>query len=68
MSELLKCPFCGGEAEAAYAVYDYNRWGVYCKECGATVEAAEWNGRPDTEQEAITAWNTRVKPDGGEEK
>jgi Lar family restriction alleviation protein len=61
--ELKPCPFCGGEAETAYAINDYNRWGAYCKGCGASVEAADWKGAPDTEKAAIAAWNRRYKED-----
>lgn len=59
MAELKPCPFCGGEAKTGYAIYDYSRWGVSCQKCGAVVEVATWLGVPDTEQEAIKAWNRR---------
>jgi Lar family restriction alleviation protein len=58
---LRKCPFCGGEAKTGYAINDYNRWGVECNECGATVEVAAWRGVPDTEENAIKAWNRRYE-------
>ena len=56
MSELLKCPFCGGEAKP------YNlgkKHLIECDDCkeyghGAYVVA-------QTEAEAIEAWNTRHK-------
>ena len=59
MNEKLKrCPFCGGEAEIAY----HFRLGtgeflskVYCTKCG--VMTPVYVG----EEEAINAWNTRVK-------
>lgn len=59
MDKLKRCPFCGGEARTGFAIYDYNRWGVECTKCGATVEVAEWNGDCDTEENAIKAWNRR---------
>ena len=62
MSELLKCPFCGGEAKP----YKYLRkYLIECEDCkeyghGAYVAAP-------TEAEAIEAWNTRhVQGDGWE--
>ena len=52
MSELLPCPFCGGEANTWDGVY---MWYVVCKECGAA-------GSPClTEAEAIEAWNSRAE-------
>lgn len=61
MSELLPCPFCGGEAQIQHQFhkvgYDILDWyGVYCHNpfcahvCGH-----------DTEAEAIEAWNTRAE-------
>lgn len=55
-TKILPCPFCGGEAAAGYAINDYNRWGVQCKDCGACVEEDEYNG---TKEDAINLWNTR---------
>lgn len=60
-TELKPCPFCGGKAKTAYAINDYNRWGVYCKECGCTVDVEDWKGVEDTEENAIAAWNRRAK-------
>lgn len=57
--ELLNCPFCGGEAKTGYAINDYNRWGVRCKDCGATVEVDDCKVE-DTEGNAIAAWNKRT--------
>jgi Lar family restriction alleviation protein len=65
MTELKPCPFCGGEAETGYAINDYNRWGVICKCCGASVEVEEWKGVEDTEGNAIAAWNRRAGDDNG---
>lgn len=58
---LKPCPFCGGEARTGYGLNDYNRWGVGCKSCSATVEVEEWNGVEDTEENAIVAWNKRTE-------
>ena len=60
MDKLKPCPFCGGEARTGFAINDYNRWGVECTRCGATVEVADWCGDYDTEENAIKAWNRRA--------
>lgn len=69
MSELLKCPFCGGKAElydyeATRDIYDshtlgyvdteyFTKYGVACSECNCMM--AEYK----SEESAIKAWNTR---------
>lgn len=58
MEELKRCPFCGGEAKSDYAINDYNRWGVFCLDCGASVEVADYKDE-DTKDNAIRAWNKR---------
>ena len=52
MTELRKCPFCGGEA-SIYVAYDDGYY-VCCDECGCGLPVY------NTEQEAIEAWNKRV--------
>jgi Lar family restriction alleviation protein len=54
MTELRKCPFCGGEAET-YSYY-FNEWYIGCRECSCDL------GVFDTKEEAIEAWNKRVPP------
>lgn len=60
MSELLTCPFCGGEG-VAYRVPDYPkkigpRYSVICNGCGASVTTIFQH-----KQDAIDAWNRRAE-------
>lgn len=67
---LMRCPFCGGEAELVECDYgDYKTgYAVYCiGDCRAKLgvtgrlgEAYEWTPVFDTEAEAIAAWNRRA--------
>ena len=59
MTELLPCPFCGGEASKR--LFYGARYGVYCDECDACV-----GGLFNTEAEAISAWNARATLGGVE--
>jgi len=57
ISELLPCPFCGGEALVEREILRHQligtRWRCHCSICGA-------DGSPKKiKQEAIKAWNTR---------
>lgn len=55
MTELRKCPFCGGEA-STYVAYDDGYY-VCCNECGCGLPVY------NTEQDAIEAWNRRTSCD-----
>lgn len=71
MTELLKCPFCGGTAEtysyeAEHDIYDkdtlgyvdteyYTKYGIGCPNCGCVI------GEQNSEEQAIAAWNRRVE-------
>ena len=73
MSELLPCPFCGGEAElhdgvviipvidesGAYIDADVEDTPAWveCAACGAATDGV------DSADEAIAAWNRRTQPD-----
>ena len=52
MSQLKRCPFCGGEAR--YHIHD--RFGIECIECGAGY-AAVFPTKADVER----AWNARAE-------
>lgn len=60
MSELLPCPFCGGEAtiliEGKYGCYTFHHEGAH-KCPAAYAHCADYA----TETEAVKAWNTRVE-------
>lgn len=55
MSELLPCPFCGGEADVID--YDDECWVAHQCANGTAVETDSY----ETVNEAIAAWNTRVE-------
>lgn len=56
MSELLPCPFCGGEATMDSSGKKYQVW---CKRCSCIHMGEFYN----TEAEAIAAWNRRAQPE-----
>ena len=58
MEELLRCPFCGGEARVIGAGESY--W-VRCSGCGAEIAIC------DSKPEAIAAWNRRTQNIGEKE-
>lgn len=51
MNELLKCPFCGGEAKLVCRGFAYS---VSCTRCSARTALKE------DEQNAVRYWNTRT--------
>lgn len=57
MSELKRCPFCGGEAETELCgIGVFQHWCVWC-DCGVLLQDHK------TEAEAIEAWNRRANDD-----
>lgn len=64
MTELLPCPFCGGEAyEREHAFRNTHSWSmIICDDCGASVQRAGLDGTYEcAKQAAIEAWNTRAE-------
>lgn len=66
-TELMPCPFCGGNARkvkhsaGSPGTTGYDRWhGVACAGCNACVGARDRRFR--TSADAIAAWNTRTPP------
>ena len=59
MSELKRCPFCGGEAVVRENAKISTVWIVGCEKCGAD------GGLRFDKHEAIKAWNTRYEPPYG---
>ena len=57
MSELLSCPFCGGEAEmlTAESMHGGYLFGIMCNDCRSRGDVY------GTEAEAIAAWNSRAE-------
>jgi len=54
--KLKPCPFCGGEAAVkSRTAYDYV---IMCRDCYVNDESNNWS---QTKEEAIDAWNRRVK-------
>ncbi len=53
MTELKKCPFCGGEAKEILIL---GRDGVSCVECGAMFRA-EWE---EEAKDVVNRWNNRA--------
>lgn len=68
MSELKKCPFCGGNASGWYKTVRFGRIAyVECDVCGAKSKAFTYYATVDDFDEndmgverATTAWNRRV--------
>lgn len=64
-TELMPCPFCGGEAELFECEETDNEggWVVGCKSCMASTRVHFANG-DDPRPIVVDLWNTRAVPDG----
>lgn len=56
-TELLSCPFCGGQAVRIGPYGGEGLFGVQCLQCNGSVR-----GFDQCEQDAVDAWNTRTQP------
>lgn len=63
MSELKKCPFCGGKP-VLLKHNDEDYYKVFCECCGAR----QWTFANRTDRDAIRNWNTRTPMDNIVEK
>ena len=63
MSELKKCPFCGGEAKLMASAFLSHDAFVMCKSCGAKTLIHSSASRDDAKMNAIKSWNTRIPVD-----
>ena len=74
MEELLKCPFCGGEARVISDHIEYEDvYAVLCKECGASVglgiqEYGEYRPCYISVPSLIAAWNRRATQNSGKKE
>lgn len=59
MTELKRCPFCGGKV-VEFSIHNFwpdeKTYGVKCYKCGS-----QSNQFYDSEEEAAAAWNRRVE-------
>ena len=62
MKKLKPCPFCGSKNVALSDPNDADDWMVECPDCGmAMIPPGEEPGATATKEEAVTAWNKRMK-------
>lgn len=68
--ELLRCPFCGGEAGyvgCGYAHDAYDWIEVQCMQCGVIMGSVRGDLEPTREPEKAAArWNQRTYPTGSD--
>lgn len=57
MSEIMKCPFCWGDAHIQGHGYSTAEYRVYCETCGCSTKM--WS---ESKDKAIAAWNRRAQP------
>jgi len=57
--ELKSCPFCGGDGDNVIVTRDtsFDTHWVFCQKCKSS------SGHYKTKEEAVAAWNNRVKVD-----
>ena len=65
MSELIPCPFCGGEAEMQITKHIPSGYD-YTPRCKRTSCCGRLSKKYSTQEAAIHHWNTRAKKEGAE--
>lgn len=62
MTELISCPFCGGDGAIGISKEDSTIFGC-CWVCGSRGMAVAFNVSPGIEdiEKAVKAWNERIK-------
>ena len=68
MTELRKCPFCGGKATVinlyGTIYFGKRRWYVVCLDCGLSFTyGLTYGGLHTTKQRCVDDWNKRVESD-----
>lgn len=62
MTNLKRCPFCGGEAKVAHDVTIVYTWSyISCTKCKARTTYFLMSTEYSSDQRAIEAWNRRVE-------
>ena len=61
MTELLNCPFCGGEGKVNTLPGIVSSVCIKCRDCGANSRLVNVSSKHCAEDVAVAAWNRRHK-------